>query len=255
MKILNSKYGTAVLADFHDWISETDVRGIPLVIADPWYGNICKDKRDRFSNAKIVAEEQSEQLMLLQNICCSGAACYWYGGYGKPHFRPFYMVITLTENCTKWEMAMHITWSKKRAYGVQNNYLSTREEIAYFVLGDANKPRMFYIPLLNEERGYAGYNKKYPAKSKYKRRTAVWTDVTEILRGKVNECQKPERLSEIMIETHTNPGEIVLDLFAGSFSASLASMKLGRQFIAVESDEETFDFGVSRLQENGVKFE
>jgi hypothetical protein len=56
----------------------------------------------------------------------------------------------------------------------------------------------------------------YPAKSEYKRRTNVWSDVTEILRGKIHQCQKPDRLYEVMVEASSNPGENVLDPFAGS---------------------------------------
>ena len=51
------------------------------------------------------------------------------------------------------------------------------------------------------KRGYAGCNEKYPAKSEFLRRTNVWDDVTEILRGKVHVNQKPERLMEVPIES------------------------------------------------------
>lgn len=88
---------------------------------------------------------------------------------------------------------------------------------------------------------------KYPAKSEYKRRTNVWMDITEILRGKLHTAQKPERLHEIIIETHTKPGEWVLDPFAGSGTTGLAARKLGRKFILVEADRKSFELCLRRL--------
>jgi DNA modification methylase len=143
-----------------------------------------------------------------------------------------------------------ITWKKKRAYGVQHNYLFTREELLYLVNGDAKKPRRFNVPLLAKKRGYAGYDPAHPAKSEYLRRSNVWVDIdaepedgsttdvwdaTEVLRGKLHECQKADRVCEIPIEVHTDPGEVVVELFGGSASTAAAAQRLGRRFVVVES--------------------
>jgi len=88
---------------------------------------------------------------------------------------------------------------------------------------------------------------KYPAKSEFKRRTNVWTDITEVLRGKIHECEKPERLAEVIIETHSRPGEDVLDLFSGSGNVSVVAERLGRRYVAVEKHRKTFDSIVNRL--------
>jgi len=89
---------------------------------------------------------------------------------------------------------------------------------------------------------------KYPAKSEFLRRTNVWADVTEIMRGKTHVNQKPDRLMEIPIEVHTEPGEWVLDPFAGSGTTAIAARKLGRRFVIVEQDPDNFDRIVSRLR-------
>ena len=68
---------------------------------------------------------------------------------------------------------------------------------------------------------------KYPAKSEFYRRTNVWDDVTELLRGKIHPAEKPARLAEIMIQTSSNPGDLVVDLFAGSGSTGVASLNVG----------------------------
>jgi DNA modification methylase len=131
---------------------------------------------------------------------------------------------------------------------VQHNYLFTREEVCYLRKGP--KPKRFHVPYLDEKRGYAGYDARYPAKSDLKRRSNVWSDTTdwdfsvwdetEILRGKRGPCQKAPRVCEIPIEVHTDPGDFVLDLFAGTGAVSKAARGLERRWIAIEKDAATF---------------
>jgi DNA modification methylase len=183
----------------------------------------------------------------LAALSAPGAALYIWGGIGRPGFRPFYRFLTEVEERTPYQLSSHITWAKKRAYGIQWGYLFTREELAYLVLGDIKKPRCFNVPLLETKRSYAGYDPKYPAKSEFYRRTNVWTDITEILRGKVHATQKPDRTSEIPIEVHTRPGEWVLDPFAGSGTTGRAARTLKRRFVLVERDPESFALCVKSL--------
>jgi len=218
-----------------------------LIVADPPYGNVIKAHWDRRECDKKHANWMINWSKVLSDISLPGAALYVWGGYGRPQFRPFYRYIVDVEHGTSWRLANHITWKKKRAYGVKYNYLSTREECAYLVNGDIKKPRMFNIPLLEKERGYVGYNKAYPAKSKYFRRTSVWTDITEIMRGKVHETQKQLRVIEIPIEVHTNENDIVLDPFAGSGTTAVAALKLKRKFVIVEQDKTSYDTCIDRI--------
>ena len=170
-----------------------------------------------------------------------------WGGVGTYRNRPFLRYMSEVESLTPFHISTPITWKKKRAYGIQWGYLFTREEIAFMILGDPKKPRKFEVPLLETERGYAGYNAKYPAKSKFYRRTNVWDDVTEIFRGKTHPTEKPTALAKIAILAHTNPGEFVFDPFAGSGSTGVAAKELGRRFVLVERDADTFNKMVTRL--------
>lgn len=223
---------------------------VPLIIMDPPYGNILKEEWDTLTedartyagSLKFVTEYYSQFLM-------PGGAMYVWGGIGKVGFRPFLKYLYDTEKPGELELANLITWGKKRAYGVQNNYLFTREECAYWIKGNAKKPAKFNIPLLSEERGYAGYNPKYPAKSPFLRRTNLWADISEIFKGKRHPCEKPQRVLEIPIEIHTDEGDWVIDPFAGSGATAIACLKLNRKFFLVEKDLETFNKIVRRLEE------
>lgn len=62
-------------------------------------------------------------------------------------------------------------------------------------------------------------------------------------------CQMPERLLERIIRTCSNPGELVLDPFAGSGSTLVVAKKLGRSFIGIELSESYVDAIRARLAE------
>jgi DNA modification methylase len=250
-------------------------KSIVLIGADPPYGEITGEKWDTceaITGCKPGTEEAQTKFVnwmlewtnLWSEVLAPGGAFYVWGGVGIPRFRPFYEYLNRVEFETDLVVAHHITWKKKRAYGLAYNYLFTREEVVYLCKGDPKKPRCFHVPLTDKLRGYKGYNKDFPAKSDFLRRSSVWDegdltgtaeaaaqaevtgesvyllgdvwDETEILRGKRHPCEKAKRVCEIPIEVHTDPGDGVIDLFAGSASFSEAAQRLGRGFLAVERD-------------------
>jgi len=221
---------------------------VGLIIADPPYGNIVSDDWDGIKESSTsYAIRMVDWTNRWSNALCLGGAFYVWGGIGSPGFRPFFRYVLEVETRTNLRMSTLITWKKRRAYGIQWGYLFAREELAYFVNGDHKKPAVFHVPLLDVKRGYEGYNEKYPAKSEFLRRTNVWDDVTEVLQHKLHVAQKPDRLYEIIIETHTNPGDWVIDLFAGSGTLARTCRKLGRKFLMVEKNRKTFEAIASRL--------
>lgn len=223
---------------------------IHLICTDPPYGNILKQGWDRWKDSQssfvdwMMKWTNDWSELLIEN----GAAYVW-GGYGVPGFRPFFEYASRVENETELRISNLITWSKKRAYGVQHNYLSTREEILYMIKGDIKKPATFNVPLLDTKRGYPGYNAKYPAKSEFFRRTNVWMDINELFSGKVHPTQKPERVFEIPIEVNTEAGNWVLDPFGGSGVMAKTARRLNRKFIIIEQDRGYFEAFVETLKD------
>jgi DNA modification methylase len=242
--------GDSSSAEVYDAVVKAVGRdSIPLIASDPPYGNIVDESWDK---TKMTDDQFADWMMkwtaLWREALPPGGAFYVWGGLGVPGFRPFIKYLTLAES-EDFQLSNVITWSKKRAYGVKHNYLYTREELAYFVKGDAKKPRTFNIPLLDTKRGYSGYNPQYPAKSEFYRRTNVWTDVTEIFRGKNHPTQKAQRVVEIPIEVHTNPGEYVVDLFGGAGTTAHAARKLGRKFVLIEKDPQIYASMIDHLKD------
>lgn len=260
MKVVEFKDGIAINVAFPDAevlaVIRTTIGGNNRLIhtlTDPPFGKILDNKPQCQWDKTTLTDIQFAQWMVdwtlaIQELSAPNSSLYVFGGIGKPNFRPFYRYLVEVESQTKYKLANHITWGKKRAYGLAYNYLYTREELAYLHLGeDIRKPLVFNIPLLSTKRPYKGFNLNYPAKSEFYRRTNIWTDVNEIFSGKIHECQKPIDLLRIPIETHTNKGDWVFDPFAGSGSTAMAAREVERKFIVIEKDDIEFEKLVARL--------
>lgn len=68
------------------------------------------------------------------------------------------------------------------------------------------------------------------------------------MRDRIHPTEKPLDLLEQLITNSTNPEDIVLDPFGGSFSTVLAAIKCGRQAISFELDEQYYLVGKERLE-------
>lgn len=65
--------------------------------------------------------------------------------------------------------------------------------------------------------------------------------------GYVHPTQKPLFLIQKLIELVTNPGDLILDPFAGSGTTALACKELGRNYICIEKEREYVDIIHQRL--------
>lgn len=58
--------------------------------------------------------------------------------------------------------------------------------------------------------------------------------------------QKPEALLERIIKASSNPGDVVLDPFSGSFTTSAVAVRLGRVGVGIDMNEEYYEMGLRR---------
>ncbi len=61
--------------------------------------------------------------------------------------------------------------------------------------------------------------------------------------------QKPVALFEYLIRTYTEPGQVVLDMTAGSGTTAIAAERAGRRWICIERDEGYYWQAIARLAE------
>ncbi|HGY89799.1 MAG TPA: site-specific DNA-methyltransferase [Planctomycetes bacterium] len=65
--------------------------------------------------------------------------------------------------------------------------------------------------------------------------------------------QKPLGVLERIVKVHSNPGDVVLDFFAGSGTTGEAAARHGREFVLVDSNPEAVSVMESRLAAYGPK--
>ena len=91
--------------------------------------------------------------------------------------------------------------------------------------------------------------------AKGKTPTDVWWHTIVPTNGKEKTgypTQKPLGIIERIIRVHSNPGDLVLDFFAGSGTTGEAAAKLERDFILVDNNPEAIQVMEKRLGQYGV---
>ena len=62
-----------------------------------------------------------------------------------------------------------------------------------------------------------------------------------------HQTQKPLALMELLVRLFSDPGEVILDPFAGSGTTGVAAIRLGRRFVGWEMNSEYFAIARKRL--------
>lgn len=208
-----------------------------LCIDPPFFGVVADEWDNQWSSVQeFVRWFAVDILGAFRAKLHSHGSVVFFGGIGSHGKRPFFNVLDAIEspqsslNLTYRNI---VTWKKRRAYGKSHDYLFAREEIAWYSASAARTEVTFNIPLLDVKRGYAGFNSKYPAKSEFKRVSNVWDDIPELMHPE-RSCQKPLRLMDRIIQTHSNPGDLVVDCFAGWGSTGISAVQNARDFVGCE---------------------
>ncbi len=116
------------------------------------------------------------------------------------------------------------------------NWIRGHDTILFYLNGNKIIFNKLYIPYSEEDL------KNYPEKKKRKGLaiTDVWRDVQPAQKWGMEKrehlypTQKPEALLERIIKASSNPGDLVLDCFAGSGTTLAVAEKLGRRWIGVD---------------------
>lgn len=66
--------------------------------------------------------------------------------------------------------------------------------------------------------------------------------------------QKPLGVLRRIIRASSNPGDLVLDFFAGSGTTGVAAQELGRHFLLIDNNAEAIDVMKKRFEDKGVEF-
>lgn len=158
-----------------------------------------------------------------------------------------------------FKLRNRITWEREKGRGAKANWKNASEDIWFFTVSDeytfnlnAVKQRRRVLAPYREngspkdwkETESGGFRDTHPSN--------IWTDITvpfwSMPENTDHPTQKPEKLLAKLILAGTNPGDLILDPFAGSGTTAVTAKKLGRDFVAIESDENYCLLAAKRLE-------
>ena len=230
-----------ILSDAMSFISNLNDKSVDLFLFDPPYYATVNDAWD---NQWKTLDDYVDWLTKIISVCASKlqphGSIIFFGGIGKHGCHPLWKLCESIEKNTDLFYRNCITWKKRRAYGKTHDYLFCREEICWYSVSDVRTNIRFNIPLLSVKRGYAGFFKKYAAKSEYKRVSNVWDDIPEIMKPSRN-TQKPIMLMERLVLTHSNEGDVVVDPFCGTCATGIATLANNRAFLGCDIDKDVIE--------------
>lgn len=152
-----------------------------------------------------------------------------------------------------------ITWEREKGRGAKMNWKNAAEDIWFFTVSDkytfnldAVKQRRRVLAPYRENGHPKDWNDSDQGKFRDTHPSNIWTDITvpfwSMPENTEHPTQKPEKLLAKIILASTVPGDLILDPFAGSGTTAAAAKKLGRRFIAIESDEQYCLVAAKRLE-------
>jgi adenine-specific DNA-methyltransferase len=142
-------------------------------------------------------------------------------------------------------------WSEERAYKAKRNYERYREEHSASLTLDE------YYGLKKQESGVDldfvrlgpdNTVQYYVSPRNYKILSDVWMDLRTSGKSTDFAHEKHEELLERIIRWGTNPGDWVLDSFAGSGTTGAVAHKMGRRWLMVELGEHCHTHIIPRLK-------
>jgi site-specific DNA-methyltransferase (adenine-specific)/adenine-specific DNA-methyltransferase len=118
--------------------------------------------------------------------------------------------------------------------GVAPSKLGNHWKVKTSTLDELDKEGKIYWP----PKGKVPRLKQYLDERKGRQLQSIWQDISPIQHASAENSnyptQKPEALLERIVKASSNPGDIVLDCFAGSGTTLAVAEKLGRRWIGID---------------------
>jgi len=175
----------------------------------------------------------------------------WYLRQNIIWHKPNAMPESVKDRCTRAHEDLFM-FSKDARYHYDANAISepaVSKSLKKFVDGSADKQR-------GHGRRHAGFNGRYAEKlardgvPATRNRRSVWTIPTRPFRG-AHFATFPVDLPTLCVRAGTEPGDIVLDPFAGAGTTGIAALAEGRRFIGIELNPANLALARPRLRQPG----
>ena len=261
---MNNNNSMAILGDSLSVLKKMKDKSVQLIFADAPY-NIGKDfgnNSDKWESVHAYIEWCKTWIDECMRVLSDNGTMYFMTA--TQHM--LYLDVFASE---KYNVLCRIIWSYDSC-GVQSKkiYGSLYEPILMISKTSKSSYTFNYEDILVEaktgaKRKLIDYRKNPPQPySSQKVPGNVW-DFSRV-RFKMDEyenhpTQKPEALLERIIKASSNPGDVVLDPFSGSFTTSAVAVRLGRVGVGIDMNEEYYEMGLRRtgitMTRNGKSLE
>jgi site-specific DNA-methyltransferase (adenine-specific) len=158
-----------------------------------------------------------------------------------------------------FKLRNRVTWEREKGRGAKRNWKNAAEDIWFFTVGDeytfnldAVKQRRRVIAPYRENGTPKDWNETAGGNFRDTHPSNIWTDISvpfwSMPENTDHPTQKPEKLLAKLILASTDPGDLILDPFAGVGTTAVVAKKLGRRFMAIESEEDYCLLALKRLE-------
>lgn len=251
-KVEQGVVDAVITGDSTDVLAGLGSRRFDLLLADPPYNLTKKFGKEEFSKSSDLEYEAwlDSWLRLSAPLLKETASVYICGDWRSGG--------AIQRAGTKYfNLRNRITWEREKGRGAKANWKNAAEDIWFFTVSDrftfnleAVKQRRRVLAPYRENGKAKDWNEEGMFRDTHP--SNIWTDITvpfwSMPENTDHPTQKPEKLLAKIILASTNKGDLILDPFAGSGTTAVVARKLGRRFVAVESDLDYCLIAAKRLE-------
>ncbi len=243
-----------VCADSLEYLKLIEPGSVDLVFADPPYGlsnggftcasgraaSVDKGGWDRSAGPEADFAFHRAWIELCQRALREGGTIWITGTYHSIYACGYALQLA------GLKLLNDIAWYKPNASpNLSCRYFTASHETALWARKGAASKHVFNYEALRDG-DFPGDALKKPGKQM----RSVWSITApkqaEKVHGK-HPTQKPVELIERMILAATQPGQLVLDPFAGSGTSGVAAVRLGRAYLGIEREAEYITLARKRI--------
>jgi DNA modification methylase len=249
-----SKEHGLICGDAFEILQTLPERSFDLLFADPPYNLTKKFGKEEFKRSS--SDEYAEWLDSWVRLCVPllkrTASVYICGDWRS--------TAAIQRVGSKYfKLQNRITWEREKGRGAKRNWKNAAEDIWFFTVSDdftfnldAIKQRRRVMAPYKENGKPKDWSESQDGNFRDTHPSNIWTDITvpfwSMPENTDHPTQKPEKLLAKIILASTNPGDLILDPFAGSGTTAVVAKKLDRRFLTIESDEQYCLLTAKRLE-------
>jgi adenine-specific DNA-methyltransferase len=243
--------------DWRDVLSDLPEGSVSLIVSSPPY--FMGKEYDRSNKHEDFLREHLELAPLLSRALRPGGSLCWQTGMhvNDATVVPLdFLAYDAFSRDTSLRLRNRIVWHFEHGVHAKNRFSGRHETILWFTKG---KNYTFNLDAVRVPQKYPGKRHyKGPKKGKLSGNPAgknpgdMWSipNVKAKHKEKMGHpCQFPVGLPQRLVRALTNPGELVLDPFAGVASTGIAAMLEGRRFLGCEIEAKYAKLANQRYRE------